>query len=425
MAINKTINRSSKSKAGMRNCIEYVLKPGKTDTSLTYMTGPAPEELNWSNVYNAFMEEKKIWNKLGGRLYNHNVISFHKDENITPEEALEFGKEFAEKWFPDHQSLIAVHKDREHVHIHIVTNTVSYVDGRKLHNSRKELQRMKDFTNQMCKDRELSIAEKGKHFNGESIEKGELIAWSKDKYNLLNDSSRKSYVTDCAVAILEVLEDICESISDFINAMQDKGWKVNWTDKRKNITFENEKGEKVRDTNISKTFNMNIGKEALIYEFERQKAIREERARAEQEENRRNEELERYVSELDDYIKAAGSNREPEKNDIRKRSNDRGSKKTESRSGDGNRGKGRDNSRKGQDNPADGGGTSETDVREFIDNLNAKERASAKERVDREAEQRRLDTERQREAERREREMSEKRRKNKKRLRDKTLDLWD
>ena len=37
MAINKTINRSSKSKAGMRNCIEYVLKSGKTDTSLTYI----------------------------------------------------------------------------------------------------------------------------------------------------------------------------------------------------------------------------------------------------------------------------------------------------------------------------------------------------------------------------------------------------
>lgn len=237
---------------------------------------------------------------------------------------------------------------------------------------------MKDFTNQMCKDRELSIAEKGKHFNGESIENGELIAWSKDKYNLLNDGSRKSYVTDCAVAILEVLEDICESISDFINAMQDKGWKVNWTDKRKNITFENEKGEKVRDTNISKTFNMNIGKEALIYEFERQKAIREERARAEQEENRRNAEFEQYFSELDNYIKAEGSNREPAKEDSRA----------------------------------------------FIDNLNAKERASAKERVDRETEQRRLDTERQREAERRDREIEEKRRKNKKRLRDKTIDLW-
>ena len=284
---------------------------------------------------------------------------------------------------------------------------------------------MKDFTNQMCNDRELSIAEKGKHFNGESIEKGELIAWSKDKYNLLNDGSRKSYVTDCAVAILEVLEDICESISDFISAMQDKGWKVNWTDKRKNITFENEKGEKVRDTNISKTFNMSIGKEALIYEFERQKAIREERARAEQEENRRNEELEQYFSELDNYIKAEGSNREPAKEDSNSKSNDRGSKKAESRSGDDNRGKGRVNSRKGQYNPSDGGETAEAEVREFIDNLNTKERTSEKERADREAEQRRLDTERQREAERRDQEMSEKRRKNKKRLRDKTLDLWD
>ena len=75
----------------MRNCIEYVLKPSKTEETLTYMTGPAPDELNWNNAYNAFMEEKRIWNKLGGRLYNHNVISFHKDENITPEEALEFG----------------------------------------------------------------------------------------------------------------------------------------------------------------------------------------------------------------------------------------------------------------------------------------------------------------------------------------------
>ena len=32
-------------------------------------------------------------------MYSHNVISWHKDEKITPEQALEFGIEFAEKWF--------------------------------------------------------------------------------------------------------------------------------------------------------------------------------------------------------------------------------------------------------------------------------------------------------------------------------------
>ncbi len=43
---------------------------------------------------------------------------------------------------------------------------------------------MKQFTNQMCRERELTVAEKGKHFDGSRIEKGEVIAWSKDKYNL-------------------------------------------------------------------------------------------------------------------------------------------------------------------------------------------------------------------------------------------------
>lgn len=58
-------------------------------------------------------------------MYNHNVISFAPDDPITPSQALAFGKEFAEKWFPKYQTLIAVHQDREHLHIHFVTNTVS------------------------------------------------------------------------------------------------------------------------------------------------------------------------------------------------------------------------------------------------------------------------------------------------------------
>lgn len=401
MAINKTINRSSKSKAGMRNCIEYILKPGKTEETLTYMTGPAPDELNWNNVYNAFINEKQIWNKQGGRLYNHNVISFHQDENITPAEALEFGKEFAEKWFPDHQTVISVHIDKNHVHIHLVTNSVSFVDGRKLHNSKKDLQKMKDFTNEMCKARDLTIAEKGKHFNGKEIEKYEVTAWSKDKYNLLKNGTKKSYVADCAIAIIEVLEKGCCSIADFIEEMLEKGWNVNWSDKRKNITFENENGDKVRDSNVSKTFNMNINKEVLIYEFDEQSRIRAGRARAEQEESRRNAELEQYFTELDDYIKAEGSNRGSEEKNIRT------SVGSAELSGE----------REEQ------GKSAEEDIRAFIDDLNTKERASAKERADREVEQRRLNLERERELERREREAAERKRKNRKRMQDPDLYL--
>ena len=61
---------------------------------------------------------------------------------------------------------MAVHKDKNHIHCHLVTNSVSYEDGRKLHNTKKDLECMKQLTNQMCRERGLTIAEKGKHFDG-------------------------------------------------------------------------------------------------------------------------------------------------------------------------------------------------------------------------------------------------------------------
>ena len=163
-----------------------------------------------------------MWNKDTGRMYAHNIISWHKDEQITPEQALEFGKEFAKNWFSGFQALVAVHKDKDHIHCHLVTNSVSYEDGRKLHNTRKDLERMKQLTNQMCRERGLTVAEKGKHFDGSQIEKGEVIAWSKDKYNLFRQQVKDSFVADCAMAVLKALEN-CISKEMFIEKMKQFG----------------------------------------------------------------------------------------------------------------------------------------------------------------------------------------------------------
>ena len=112
MAVNKTINKRTNTHGAMRNCIEYVLRQDKTGELLTYVTGPyCHDEINYDLVYRTFLEEKKMWNKDSGRMYAHNIISWHKDEQITLEQAFEFGKEFAEKWFSGFQTLVAVHKD--------------------------------------------------------------------------------------------------------------------------------------------------------------------------------------------------------------------------------------------------------------------------------------------------------------------------
>lgn len=287
MAITKAINKSTKAAGAMRNCIEYVLKEWKTADGLVDITGPySYTNITYDNVYRAYMDEKKLWDKNSGRMYAHNVISFHENEKITPEQALEFGREFAEKVFGKFQTLISVHQDKNHLHIHFVTNSVSYMDGHKLHMKSTDLEAMKQITNNMCKKRGLSVAEKGKHFDGSSIEPGQLSAWSKDKYNQIKNDLKNSFIADCIGAIMEVIKKCCNK-DEFIAAMHDKGWSVTWKDKRKNLTFENSKGEKVRDSNLSKTFNTDISKESLEAKFN---------------ENSNAKELENYYTKVEEEI---------------------------------------------------------------------------------------------------------------------------
>ena len=303
MAVNKTINKRTNTHGAMRNCIEYVLRQDKTSELITYVTGPyCHNEINYDLVYRTFLEEKKMWNKDTGRMYAHNIISWHKDEQITPGQAFEFGKEFAENWFSGFQTLVVVHKDKDHVHCHLVTNSVSYEDGRKLHNTRKDLERMKQLTNQMCRERGLTVAEKGKHFDGSQIEKGEVIAWSKDKYNLFHQQVKDSLVADCAMAVLKALEN-CISKEKFIEKMKQFGWNVNWTEKRKHITFQNQDGKKVRDSNLSKTFHLDISKEGLENEFDRNRKKARDSANRD---SRSDEELAGYYRQVEAACEGAG-----------------------------------------------------------------------------------------------------------------------
>lgn len=303
MAVNKVVNKQTKSHGAMRNVISYVLRDDKIKEGYVEITGPySADRIDWDNVYQAFLLEKRIWGKDTGRMYAHNIISFHKDEAISPGECLEIGRAFADRFFPEYQNLIGVHQDRDHMHVHIVTNSVSYIDGRKLHQTKRDLERQKAYTNTLCRERGFTVTEKGKHFDGTPLEEGEIRAWSKDKYHLFMNESRKSFVADCAIAIMESVPESA-SREEFISAMQERGWSVNWQDNRKHIVFENQNGEKVRDSNLSKTFTMDIGKESLTNEFERQAATRKERIRTDQEPR----ELDRCYADIEAAIQGAGA----------------------------------------------------------------------------------------------------------------------
>lgn len=154
----------------------------------------------------------------------------------------------------------------------------------------------------MCRERGLTVAEKEKHFDGSQVEKGEVIAWSKDKYNLFRQQVKDSFVADCAIAVLKALGN-CISKEKFIEKMKQFGWSVNWTEKRKHITFQNQDGKKVRDSNLSKTFHLDISKGDLENEFDRNyKRVRAEAERT----NGADEELAGYYRQVEAACEGAG-----------------------------------------------------------------------------------------------------------------------
>lgn len=205
---------------------------------------------------------------------------------------------------------MTVHVDRDHIHLHMVTNTVSYIDGHKLHTTKNEMEEMKQLTNRMCESRGWSTPEKGKDFHGNDLEMGHVRAWSKDKYHMLLHNAKGSYVAACALAILEAKADAC-SQDDFIRNMKQKGWHVIWKPTRKNITFVNEEGKKVRDRNILKTFNINVTKGALLDEFIRNNERRNGGLRDGEEERIRrateDAELAGYYQQVQDALKGTGA----------------------------------------------------------------------------------------------------------------------
>lgn len=269
MAIVKVISHG-KNNAATRNILSYVLDAKKTVPELCGTLGDfETDAITPKQVYKEFQRVKNLFGKeQGGRTHIHGTVSWAAGE-IACEEAADFAREYLPQIYPGHQVLYAVHQDTDHVHFHFVTNTVSFLDGSMAHWSKHDLKAAKKLCNDMCQERGWQIPQKGHHHDGTAFEDGEITAWSKDKYHELITNPKQSYLVDAVIAIQNCAPFV-RSREEFCAAMErDYCWKVVWEDKKKHITFINQNGQKVRDTNLSKTFNLNISKEGLEYEIGR------------------------------------------------------------------------------------------------------------------------------------------------------------
>lgn len=254
MSIFKAIGVKVGKNASLKGIINYVLQPKKTEEQLT--TGFCCDV---SKALETFKETKQCFGKLEGRQYYHFVQSFPPNENITAQQAHDVAVQFAErcKKFWGFEMIIVTHKDRDHLHTHFVMNSVSFINGRKFHLTRKELAAMKELQNQVSIEFGYSPAPQ-KGFDIFGKKRTDISADNSKTYKILKKGQKKesdSYLLNCYEAVLKTMR-IARSKEQFIQLMQAQGFATEWKDNKKHITFTDEKrkaaGERKCKVRLSK-----------------------------------------------------------------------------------------------------------------------------------------------------------------------------
>src|SRR5699024_1275157 len=85
-------------------------------------------------------------------LQAHHVIQSFKPDEVTPEKANQVGLELAEKLAPGHEVAVYTHDDTDHIHNHIVINSVNFETGKKYQAHGKEaIERARSLSDEVCK----------------------------------------------------------------------------------------------------------------------------------------------------------------------------------------------------------------------------------------------------------------------------------
>lgn len=213
----QTLNSFSRSLSGI---LDYVTNREKTVERLisgvNCMAQTAQDE---------FEAVKKQFRKTDGRSYYHIVQAFAPDDPLDFDTAHEIGLKFAE-YFKGYQCVVVTHMNTAHIHNHIIMNSVNFKNGQKFHQSAREMQQAKEYSNQLCREYGLSFTES-------KADPFRIPAWKKRLCR----------------TIKEAMEN-CATREEFIAFMAEYGYKVRWEPNLKYITYTTPENVRCRDNKL-------------------------------------------------------------------------------------------------------------------------------------------------------------------------------
>ena len=195
MAITKILNiKESEGRnpaSHLKNALEYIQNPNKTEECvLVGGINCLPD-----TAFEQMEETKNIFHKTGKRQGYHVIISFSPGEKVTAEQAMYVLEHFAKDVLgDDYEAVYAVHTDREHMHGHLIWNSVSMTTGKKYNSPKGNWKNhLQPITNKYCDELGLSIMPAEYSRNPKNISRDK---WEKEmsmKEIILRDAKMCAY----------------------------------------------------------------------------------------------------------------------------------------------------------------------------------------------------------------------------------------
>ena len=171
-------------KGSLRDVINYADNPDKT-TNPKYLDDDLAAVLKYAEnddktdmqlfvgaincppvrAYEQMMATKRRYGKTSGNVAYHGYQSFKSGE-VTPKEAHEIGLETARRmWGKNYEIVVTTHLNTDNIHNHIVINSVSFKTGLKFENHISDHIRLREISDEVCKEYGKSVIEGSKFYN--------------------------------------------------------------------------------------------------------------------------------------------------------------------------------------------------------------------------------------------------------------------
>ena len=247
MAIIEAIS----SKANIKRIIHYVTQDKKTNVNLI-----SGKDCMAESCLEEMLYTKNLYHKNSGRQYIHIIQSFDPKDNLSAEQVHNVGIKLANT-FNGFQVLVATHIDKNHLHNHLVINSVSFENGYKIQMSKKDLQYIKDYSDKLCleigasvnpkkektnyiKRNEYRVAEQGKSWKFKLMNAIDLsLAESNCKDDFIKNMNKLDIkligqIQENTLHIQHLKDINVEIINYMMKNIQKEQWKMNLEELKKN-----------------------------------------------------------------------------------------------------------------------------------------------------------------------------------------------